>query len=184
MNHTYETDRLYLKVLGRYDARMVLDFYSRNAKEFALYEPLKEEDAKNLNYHAMMLDYELQYFQKDTLLRLYIFEKENPFQIIGTLSFRNISQSFYKSAFLGYKMDKDFRRKGYMKEAITKGMEIMDEELHLHRVEAIVLPSNEASIHLLEGLDFQREGLIRDKVFLNGKWEDHYLYSHIFENND
>lgn len=180
MNHTYETDRLYLKVLARYDARLVLDFYKRNAEEFALYEPLKLEDANNLNYHSVMLDYELQYFQKDSLLRLYMFEKDNPFQIVGTLSFRNISQSFYKCATLGYKMDKDFRRKGYMKEAIQKGMEVMDEELHLHRVEAIVLPDNEPSIHLLEGLDFQREGLIRDKVFLNGQWKDHYLYSHIF----
>ena len=51
-------------------------------------------------------------------------------------------------------MDKDFRRKGYMYEAISKGMEIMDEELHLHRVEAIVLPDNEPSIALLENLDF------------------------------
>ena len=183
MNHTYETDRLYLKVLGRYDARMVLDFYTKNAKEFAQYEPLKEEDAKNLNYHSVMLDYELQYFNKDSLLRLYMFEKDNPFQIIGTVSFRDISHSFYKCATLGYKMDKDFRRQGYMKEAIQKGMEIMDEELHLRRVEAIVMPNNTPSIHLLESLDFQKEGLIRDKVLLNGKWEDHFLYSHIFENN-
>lgn len=183
MKNTYETQRLYLRVLGRYDARMVLDFYSRNAKEFALYEPLKEEDAKNLNYHSMMLDYELKYFEKESLLRLYIFEKDNPFQIVGTLSFRNISHGFYKCATLGYKADKDFRRRGYMKEAITKGMEIMDKELHLRRVEAIVMPDNTPSIGLLESLDFQREGLIRDKVFLNGKWEDHYLYSHIFKNN-
>ncbi len=183
MNHTYETDRLYLKVLSRYDARMVLDFYSANAKEFALYEPLKEEDVTNLNYHALMLDFELENYKKNTLLRLYIFEKDNPFKIIGTLSFRNIAQGFYKVATLGYKMDKDFRRMGYMSEAISKGMEIMDKELHLHRVEAIVLPDNDASIGLLEKLDFQREGLIRDKVFLNGAWRDHYLYSHIFENN-
>ena len=67
MNHTYETDRLYLKVLSRYDARMVLDFYSANAKEFALYEPLKEEDVTNLNYHALMLDFELENYKKNTL---------------------------------------------------------------------------------------------------------------------
>lgn len=180
MNHTYETDRLYLKVLSRYDARMVLDFYTANAKEFARYEPLKEEDATNLNYHALMLDYELESFKKNSLLRLYLFEKDNPFKIIGTVSFRNISQAFYQCATLGYKMDKDYRRRGYMAEAIAKGLEIMDEELHLHRVEAIVMPSNEPSVLLLEKLNFQREGLIRDKVFLNGKWEDHYLYSYIF----
>ncbi len=180
MNHTYETERLYLKVLGRYDARMVLDFYSANHKEFALYEPLKAEDATNLNYHSVMLDYEVEHFKKNAMLRLYMFEKDNPFKIIGTLSFRNISQSCYKSATLGYKMDKDYRRKGYMHEAIEKGLEIMKEELFLHRIEAIVMPSNEPSIKLLENLGFQQEGLIRDKVLLNGKWEDHYLYSYIF----
>ena len=183
MNHTYETNRLYLKVLSRYDARMVLDFYSSNAKEFALYEPLKESDATNLNYHALMLDYELEHFKKNALLRLYMFEKDNPFKIIGTLSFRNISGGFYKCATLGYKMDKDYRQRGYMYEAISEGLRIMDEELKLHRVEAIVMPKNEPSIALLEKLEFQREGLIRDKVFLNDNWEDHYLYSRIFPDN-
>ncbi len=181
MNHTYETEHLYLKVLSRYEARMVLDFYTANYKEFALYEPLKKDDATNLNYQALMLDYELEHYKKNSLLRLYLFEKENPFKIVGTLCFRNISQACYKSATLGYKMDKDYRRKGYMREAIAKGLEIMDEELHLHRIEAIVLPTNEPSIKLLEKLDFEREGLIRDKVFLNEKWEDHYLYSYIFK---
>ncbi|MCR5547044.1 MAG: GNAT family N-acetyltransferase [Lachnospiraceae bacterium] len=183
MNHTYETNHLYLKVLSHNEAHMVLDFYKRNYKEFALYEPLKAEDATNLNYHSVMLNYELQYFKKNQLLRLYLFEKTNPFQIVGTVSFRNINHSIYKCATLGYKMDKDFRRKGYMEEAISKGMEIMDKELSLRRVEAIVMPKNEPSIHLLEKLDFQREGLIRDKVLLNGCWEDHYLYSHIFQHN-
>ncbi len=181
MNHTYETEHLYLKVLSRYDARMVLDFYTENYKEFSLYEPLKKEDATNLNHHALMLDFELEHYKKNSLLRLYMFEKENPFKIVGTLCFRNIAQACYKSATLGYKMDKGYRRKGYMSEAISKGLEIMDEELHLHRVEAIVLPSNNPSIRLLEKLNFEREGLIRDKVFLNGKWEDHYLYSYIFK---
>ncbi|MCR4797006.1 MAG: GNAT family N-acetyltransferase [Lachnospiraceae bacterium] len=183
MKTQYQTDRLELRVLGRDSARTVLDFYSKNAEEFARYEPLSIREAKSLNYHASMLDYETQYFNSESLLRLYLFRTEDPFTIIGTVSFRNIMQSCYKCATLGYKMDRDFRNMGYMQEAITKGMEIMDEELHLHRIEATVMPDNEASMHLLENLDFQREGLVRDKVFFDGAWQDHYIYSHIFEQN-
>ena len=183
MNTLYETQNLELRVLGRESARLVLDFYSKNADDFAKYEPLKKRDALNLNYHASMLDYEREYFEKNTLLRLYLFRPFHPFEIVGTVCFRNIMSFPYKCATLGYKMDQRYRRLGYMEEAITRGLQVMDEELHLRRIEATVMPDNEPSYRLLEKIGFQREGLIRDRVNLNGKWEDHYLYSHIFPHN-
>lgn len=179
MEEIYETNQLYMKHLTRYDAPMVCRFYTRNVQEFALYEPLSYENARNINYHQTMLDYEDEYFTDNDMCRYYLFRKDNPFEIVGTVSFRNISQSYYKCATLGYKIDKDHRRKGYALEAIERGMMIMDEELHLHRIEATVMPVNVASSTLLEKIGFEREGLMRDKFKLNGKWEDHYLYAYV-----
>ena len=179
MKDFYETKQLYMKRLTRADANIVCSFYAKNAREFALYEPLSYDNACNINYHQTMLEYEEEYFKDDEMCRYYLFEKNNPFETVGTVSFRNISVNYYKCATLGYKIDKDHRHRGYAKEAIDRGMRIMDEELHLHRIEATVMPVNVASMKLLEKVGFEREGLMRDKFKLNGVWEDHYIYSYI-----
>ncbi len=179
MQEFYETKQLYMKRLDKSEAFKVRDFYVKNVKEFALYEPLTYDNACNINYHKTMLSYEEEYFKENEMCRYYLFEKNNPLEIVGTVSFRNISQSYYKCATLGYKIDRDHRHRGYAMESIERGMQIMDEELHLHRVEATVMPVNVASTCLLEKLGFEREGLMRDKYKLNGVWEDHYLYAYL-----
>jgi ribosomal-protein-alanine N-acetyltransferase len=51
------------------------------------------------------------------------------------------------------------------------------EHLKLHRVAAGVMPRNHASKRVLEKLGFQKEGLLRENVCINGVWEDHLQYS-------
>jgi ribosomal-protein-alanine N-acetyltransferase len=51
------------------------------------------------------------------------------------------------------------------------------EELKLHRLEAACMPSNAASIRVLEKNGFQREGLARRYLKINGVWQDHLLYA-------
>jgi ribosomal-protein-alanine N-acetyltransferase len=47
----------------------------------------------------------------------------------------------------------------------------------LHRIQAAIMPHNEPSIRVAEKAGFQREGYARRYLKLNGKWEDHYLYA-------
>ena len=56
---------------------------------------------------------------KLSMLRYWIFEKGNPNQIIGTVSFRNIVKPIYESCTVGYKMDRDFVNMGYCSEALS-----------------------------------------------------------------
>ena len=66
-----------------------------------------------------------------------------------------------------------------MHEALELGNEVMFREMSLHRIEAIVMPDNTPSMKLLESLGFEQEGLMREKIYLNGCWQDHYLYAKI-----
>lgn len=54
--------------------------------------------------------------------------------------------------------------------------------LKIHRIEAGVLPRNIASQRVLEKNGFEREGLSRKNVEINGVWEDHYLYGRLNPN--
>lgn len=49
--------------------------------------------------------------------------------------------------------------------------------LRLHRIEAACIPDNKRSIRVLEKAGFQREGLLRSYLRINGIWQDHYLYA-------
>jgi ribosomal-protein-alanine N-acetyltransferase len=175
MKFTYETDRLILRVLDSSWAPQVLDFYQNNP-DFARVEPTTD-NFYTLHFHETVLRYEYELTLKMSMLRLWIFSKDDPAKIIGTVSFRNITRSFFGTCEVGYKMDHEFRNQGYCQEALSRGFEVMFSELNLHRIEAIVLPSNLASIHLLEKLGFKREGVKRQCVKLQGEWRDHYLYS-------
>lgn len=55
------------------------------------------------------------------------------------------------------------------------------ETLHLHRIEASVMPKNERSLRVLEKNGFEREGLAKKYLRINGVWEDHI---HMVKIND
>ena len=178
MKFKYETPQLIMRVCGPSETRTVYKFYKRNLNDFARYEPIDLKAGKTLAYYKNILEIEKDMFLSQECYRYYLFEKENPFDIVGTLSFRDICYAPYlRSARIGYKVDRDFRRRGYAREAIYTACQALFYEEKIHRIDATVLPDNEASIRLLEGLGFVREGLLRDSLLLGGKWRDHYLYS-------
>jgi ribosomal-protein-alanine N-acetyltransferase len=51
--------------------------------------------------------------------------------------------------------------------------------LRLHRLEAACIPTNAASIRLLESCGFDREGYARQYLCINGVWQDHLLYGRL-----
>lgn len=110
MNLEQTTDRLILRILSADDAEKVLQFYKDNAAIFEQFEPLIGNDFYSLEHQKNLLTYEYQEILKLHMLRFWIFEKDNPDRIIGTVSFHNISPNIYSSAQLGYKMDQHFWR--------------------------------------------------------------------------
>lgn len=63
--------------------------------------------------------------------------------------------------------------KGIMTEALSVIIPIAFDELNLHRLEANIMPSNQASIRVVEKLGFYQEGYSKEYLFINGSWRDH-----------
>lgn len=179
MNFEHTTDRLTLRVLTAADAEKTLRFYQENRQIFEKYEPLEGDSFFTLSHQQTLLNYEYQLILKRQMIRFWIFKKEDPSQIIGTISFHHIMPKIYASAQVGYKMDHHFWQKGYCYEALTTAMKLVAADLKIHRFEALVLPDNLPSIRLLEKAGFEQEGLLRDKVLLQNVWRDHFLYTRI-----
>lgn len=178
MNLTYETDRLLLQILNENYSMQVLTFLSRNRSYFDSYELAKENTFYTEEFQKKLLHEEFNQAIKGNRLRFYIFRKDAPQRIIGTVSFGNLHHSFH-SCQIGYKLDPLYQHQGYATEALSAAIDIAAAELKLHRITAYVLPSNQPSISLLERLGFELEGTARDYAIIDGQWHDHLQYAWI-----
>jgi ribosomal-protein-alanine N-acetyltransferase len=79
-------------------------------------------------------------------------------------------------------VDEEKNRKGIATEAVKRIIEFTFDELILHRLEANVIPSNTASIKVLEKLNFVKEGYSENYLKINGRWQDHLRYALINKN--
>ncbi len=173
MNRVYETERLVLKILDKSHAQLVLDYYLRNKSFLEEWEPVHNEEFYERQYHEKQLGQDIISMENQTLFRLWIFKKDDESKLIGTMGFSNIVKGVFLSCFLGYKLDGDEINKGYMTEAIQKGIDIMFNEFGLHRIEANIMPKDKRSLRVAEKVGFYNEGLANKYLKINGKWEDH-----------
>lgn len=173
MRQQFNTERLILKVLDRSAAIMVLAYYLRNQRFLEEWEPQRATDFYTAQYHAVQLDKELDDFINKRALRLWLFKNNEENKIIGNIAFSNIVRGAFLSCHLGYKCDEDEENKGYITEAIKKGVEIIFDDAGLHRIEANIMPKNKKSLRVVEKLGFYNEGLAYKYLKINGVWEDH-----------
>lgn len=68
------------------------------------------------------------------------------------------------------------QRNGYATEAADLCLTHAFDDRGLHKVWARVNEGNEASIHMLEKLGFQQEGVLREQEYANGEFVDVYRY--------
>ncbi|WDV44462.1 GNAT family N-acetyltransferase [Clostridiaceae bacterium M8S5] len=178
MKKSYNTDRLVLKVADSKDVELVVDYFIRNEEFLKEWDPLKQEQFFTSDYHRQVIKKDLKEIENGTKLRLWIMKKEdkdNP-RIIGTIAFSNIIKGAFLSCILGYRLDKDEINKGYITEALNKGIDIIFNEYKMHRVEANIMPKNDRSIRVVKKLGFTEEGLSKKYLKINGKWEDHLRF--------
>jgi RimJ/RimL family protein N-acetyltransferase len=77
-----------------------------------------------------------------------------------------------RRAEVGYILDRRHWGLGYMSEVMSCVLDYAFNVLELHRLEADTDPENAASLALLEKFGFRREGLFRERWYINGKWLD------------
>jgi ribosomal-protein-alanine N-acetyltransferase len=99
--------------------------------------------------------------------------------LVGGLTLANIRRGVAQAGSVGYWVGAPFARHGYMTAAVRALLPFAFRTLRLHRVEAACIPSNAASVGLLEKAGFKREGYARRYLCINGVWQDHLLYARL-----
>ena len=170
----WEGKKIYIRFLDESDAEMLLDLHLRNRDFFEKYLTTRDVDFYNLEGQEERI--------KDGIL-----QKENkekyPFgiflkttdELIGNVALSEVMWGSLQSCFIGYFLDLQHNGKGYMAEAVDLAVKFAFDEIHLHRIEAGVMPRNHSSMRVLEKAGFHKEGIAQKNVLINNKWEDHQV---------
>lgn len=177
MQPVCETARLRLQCLNSSSALAVRDFYLENQSYFDIYELTRPSSFYTLAFQTSALDWEWKEMKDNRSLRYYLFLKDDPRTIIGSINFSDIRFGCLQKASLGYKIDHRYQRQGYAYEACVKCLDIMFRDYGLHRIEAHIAPSNYPSIQLIQKLGFLYEGLERESANINRQWQDLHRFA-------
>ncbi|MGZ8630058.1 MAG: GNAT family N-acetyltransferase [Actinomycetota bacterium] len=104
--------------------------------------------------------------------------------IVGVMNLSQIVGGPFRNAFLGYYAFDPFSGSGYMRAAMPELLGFAFHELGLHRVQANVQPGNEASIALVRGAGFRKEGFSPRYLRIRGEWRDHEQWAILAEEFD
>ncbi len=94
------------------------------------------------------------------------------------LAYSNYSQfvrGISQSCFLGYSIANEHQGKGLMQEVLQAGIRYISSELNIDRIQACYMPRNHRSAAVLQRMNFEKEGMARNYLKINGVWEDHVL---------
>jgi ribosomal-protein-alanine N-acetyltransferase len=148
-----------------------------------LYKTTTDDELKS--YFGIVADEELQ-TQKakviggmtthhTSILFFHLIEKARHI-IVGSFAFHNWYPMHRRSE-IGYAVSAaEHKNKGFMKEAFPHMINYGFERMDLNRIEAFIHPENGPSRRLVEGVGFQREGLLKEHYFNDGKMGDSIVY--------
>lgn len=159
------------------DTNSVIKYFVENKEHLSPFEPNKPDKFYSYDFWVKRIVTSIKDFEKLRSLRLFIFEKAVPEEVIGMLSFEGICKEPFYSCEMGYSLAKAKQGKGYMKQAIELSIKYGFEELNLKRIRANYTQHNQKSGMLLKKLGFVVEGYARDYIHIQNKWEDLILTS-------
>lgn len=170
-----ETDRLRLSVLRKSEAPRVADYFIRNREFHKKFAQTHTDDYFTVSMQKKYLAYDYESFLEGTLVPLWIISRETG-EIIGRVSFFNFAYGGMMSCACGYHLDKEHTGRGYMTEALKGAMAFVFDEYKMHRIEAFILPENEASLNLVKRAGFHYEGQRISYMHINGRYRDHEAF--------
>lgn len=172
---------VYLRILQEDDAAAFTSVLKQNKKYWSIFEPRQDPGFYTISTQRDKIRESIYQMRNRREYNFGIFDNETG-RLVGHISLYNIKRLPFLSAFIGYSIDEKETGRGIGTEAVQLVTTFSFEQVSLHRVEAYVSPRNAGSIAVLEKSGYRQEGLLRKLLYINGVWEDHYIYA-ILEDN-
>lgn len=166
---------IYLRAPRRGDQRQWMDV-RRVSKEFLQpWEPTWPADgAEKAAFRRRLRRFTADWNSGDSYPFFIMNGKTN--DLLGGITLSNLRRGVTQAATVGYWIGLPYARCGHMAEAGSLLLDYAFDDLRLHRVEAACLMHNEPSIKLLLKLGFTEEGVARQYLCIDGRWQDHRTF--------
>ena len=161
-----------IRPVGPEDAAELAALYAANREFLAPYEPVRPDDFFTAEG------------QRERLERQ-VADGTHPFAILddgaiaGTINVFHVIRESLQSCTIGYWIDRARNGRGLATGAVEDVVAYAFGELELHRVEAATLVDNVASQRVLEKAAFERIGVARQFLRINGEWRDFVLFQRV-----
>ncbi len=164
------TQRLQLRRIRQSDAPELFAILSdEEAMRFYGHEPHHNISET----HSLISKIEVRYARREAIRWAVTLKGED--RLIGTCSLHHIDAES-RRAETGYELHRAYWGRGLMPEAVAAILTYGFSEMELHRVEALIDIANEQSKNLLLKLGFTYEGNLRQRYFMNGRFEDEHYF--------
>lgn len=171
-----EGQTCYLRILTEEDASIFTELLIANKEYWTVFEPRHDKSYYSVSVQRDKIRESLYQMRDRREYNFGIFDSDTS-RLIGHISLYSIKRLPFSSGFVGYSIDERETGRGLATEAVKIVTKFAFETVSLHRVEAFVSPRNYGSVRVLENAGYTREGLLRKLLFINGVWEDHYMYA-------
>ncbi|MBY8113205.1 ribosomal protein S5-alanine N-acetyltransferase [Vibrio fluvialis] len=175
--HVFKTDgEIILRTAEFDDAARISNYFTANRDYLKPWEPKREEAFfSELGWQQRLI--KLSELHKMSLgFYLLIIDADSD-EMLGTISFSNISRFPFYACNVGYSLAEQAQGKQVMTRALKMACDYMFNEQNLHRVMASYMPHNKRSEAVLQRLGFVHEGQAKDYLLIDGQWQDHNLTS-------
>jgi len=95
----------------------------------------------------------------------------------GEINLSSVQRGPFQNAYVGYWIDQAAAGHAFIPEAFVVLCRFAFEDLALHRLQASIIPRNQASHRVAEKLGLRNEGTALRYLEINGVWEDHVRYA-------
>ena len=176
-----ELEDIRVRLISPKDAQQIAAYYQRNRAFLQPWEPLREDAFFTVAGWDRRL-IQLAELQKHKLAYYFVLVKKNSDEICGVINYSNLVRHPFYACHVGYSLDEHSQGKGVMRRALDATVEWMFEQQHFHRIMASYMPRNKKSAAVLRATGFEKEGMAKDYLLINGRWEDHILTARINPN--
>jgi ribosomal-protein-alanine N-acetyltransferase len=171
-----EWDDLMLRMPRPGDYYAWAELRARSRQHLEPWEPAWAPDELSRGAYRMRLKHYQREMRENSGYAFFMFKADDN-TLFGGATLSNIRRGVSQSCSIGYWVGSPFAGQGVMTKGVRAIAAFVFDSLHLHRLEAACLPTNVASIRVLEKVGFTREGLAREYLKINGRWQDHFLYA-------
>lgn len=182
----WPTPRMILRPLCAEDRAEFVRVYQISRTLWEPWSPAAFLDHSPAQLFDRQLERSLTGIQNDTHYRLVGVLEDH--SIAGFFSLSEVVRGVFQNAYASWSVSADRAGQGLGTEGAQALLDFAflppPQGLGLHRVQANVIPTNRASLRVVEKTGFRYEGLAKGYLQIAGQWQDHAMYAKLADEHE